>query len=91
MTIGGFGGGLGGVVVQADSAKTTSPSETGKLRRVDIMRISMWLLILEAGVALFLLVFIVWWTMYSGPKPTHDQPATPALSETADLPDGPPG
>lgn len=33
----------------------------------------MWLLMLEAGVALFLLVFIVWWTLPSGKKP--DQPA----------------
>lgn len=32
----------------------------------------MWLLMLEAGVALFLLVFIVWWTA-SGRKP--DRPA----------------
>lgn len=31
----------------------------------------MWLLMLEAGVALFLLVFIVWWTMFSGKKPTR--------------------
>jgi len=31
----------------------------------------MWLLMLEAGVALFLLVFIVWWTMFSGRKPTE--------------------
>jgi hypothetical protein len=31
----------------------------------------MWLLMVEAGVALFLLVFIVWWTMYSGPKVDH--------------------
>lgn len=29
----------------------------------------MWLLMLEAGVALFLLVFIVWWTMPSNKKP----------------------
>lgn len=29
----------------------------------------MWILMLEAGVALFLLVFIVWWTMFSGRKP----------------------
>jgi hypothetical protein len=29
----------------------------------------MWLLFLEAGVALFLLVFIVWWTMFAGRKP----------------------
>ncbi len=28
----------------------------------------MWLLMIEALVALFLLVFIVWWTMYA-PKP----------------------
>ena len=26
----------------------------------------MWILMLEAGFALFLLVFIVWWTMFSG-------------------------
>jgi hypothetical protein len=32
----------------------------------------MWLLLVEAGVAAFLLVFIVWWTMFSGRKP--DQP-----------------
>lgn len=31
----------------------------------------MWLLMLEAGVALFLLIFIVWWTMFSGKKPTQ--------------------
>mgnify|MGYP003432217014 CR=1 FL=1 len=33
----------------------------------------MWLLILEAGVALFLLVFIVWWTMFQGRKPGRDE------------------
>ena len=26
----------------------------------------MWILMLEAGVAFFLLVFIVWWTMFHG-------------------------
>jgi hypothetical protein len=29
----------------------------------------MWILMVEAGVALFLLVFIVWWTMFAGRKP----------------------
>jgi len=29
----------------------------------------MWLLMLEAGVALFLLVFIVWWTAFHGRTP----------------------
>jgi hypothetical protein len=32
----------------------------------------MWWLILEAGGAFFIFVFIVWWTMFSGRKP--DQP-----------------
>lgn len=34
----------------------------------------MWILILEAGVALFLLVFIVWWTMYQGKGKKKPQP-----------------
>jgi hypothetical protein len=34
----------------------------------------MWLLMVEAGIALFLLVFIVWWTMFSGKKPDHLPP-----------------
>ncbi len=29
----------------------------------------MWLLLLEAGSAGLLLIFIVWWTMYAGAKP----------------------
>lgn len=33
----------------------------------------MWLLIVEAGLALGLLVFIVWWTMFSGRR--RDDPA----------------
>jgi hypothetical protein len=28
----------------------------------------MWLLFIEAGLALGLLIFIVWWTMFSGRK-----------------------
>jgi len=35
----------------------------------------MWILMLEAGAALFLLVFIVWWTMFAGRKP--ERPAPP--------------
>ena len=34
----------------------------------------MWILMLEAGVALFLLVFIVWWTMFSGRPETRKRP-----------------
>ncbi len=75
ITIGGVGGAGGGVVVQADSANPTTPSETSKLLRVDNIRNDMWLLMIEAGIALFLLLFIVWWTMFSGPKPGNDQQA----------------
>ena len=44
----------------------------------------MWLLILEAMAALGLLLFIVWWTMFSGrrrePEPTpHDGDEPPSL------------
>jgi hypothetical protein len=31
----------------------------------------MWVLMLEAGIALLLLVFIVWWTMFSGKGPNR--------------------
>ncbi len=31
----------------------------------------MWLLAVEALGAFFLFALIVWWTMYSGKKPTH--------------------
>ena len=68
MTTGGVRGGSG--VVQAASASATTAAERFKLRRVDNIRTDMWILMLEAGVALLLLVFIVWWTMYSGKKPT---------------------
>ena len=34
----------------------------------------MWILMLEAGVALFLLVFIVWWTMFSGRPEERKRP-----------------
>ena len=40
--------------------------------------LTMWLLIVEALAALGLLVFIVWWTMFSGPRedeaPPDDEP-----------------
>lgn len=44
----------------------------------------MWLLMLEAGVALFLLVFIVWWTMFSGkkPEPPAQQKSLPPKDDT---------
>lgn len=74
IMMGGVGCG-GGVVVQAVNVNATTPSETSKLRRVDNIRNDMWLLMIEAGIALFLLLFIVWWTMYSGPKHTDDQQA----------------
>ena len=89
MTGGGAGVG-GGVVVQAASDNATAPSETSKLlRRVDNIRIDMWLLMIEAGVALFLLVFIVWWTMYAPPpKETGDQPDEKPAAPAEEKPPG---
>jgi lysylphosphatidylglycerol synthetase-like protein (DUF2156 family) len=58
----------------------------------------MWLLLVEAGVAFFLLVFIVWWTMFQGPQPTHDEVEAREADEARevlnapkknDRPDGP--
>lgn len=37
----------------------------------------MWLIFVEAGIALFLLLFIVWWTMYSGQRPNHSPTQKP--------------
>lgn len=55
-----------------DSA--TATSETSRLLRVNDMGKIMWILMLEGGVALFLLVFIVWWTMYQGKQPSDNRP-----------------
>lgn len=43
----------------------------------------MWLLMLEAVGAMGLLVFIVWWTMFSGPRPQHP-PAQKSLPPEKD-------
>ena len=50
----------------------------------------MWILMVEAGVALFLLVFIVWWTMYQGPKPDQHEPPKLEKNASQDSPDTPP-
>ncbi len=31
-----------------------------------------WILLVEAGIALGLFVFIIWWTMFSGKKKNND-------------------
>jgi hypothetical protein len=46
----------------------------------------MWILLLEAGAALFLLVFIVWWTMFSGREPTDADRAQPPARKENDTP-----
>jgi hypothetical protein len=69
----GFSGGSG-VVVQAARESATTPSGTSRLVRVNDIRIAMWVLMLEACVAFFLLVFIVWWTMYQGKGKTKKLP-----------------
>ena len=46
----------------------------------------MWLLLLEAFMAMMVLVFIVWWTMFSGRKPE----APPGETSTIGDEQGPP-
>jgi hypothetical protein len=46
----------------------------------------MWILLLEAGAALFLLVFIVWWTMFSGREPERHARDAPAKSKENNTP-----
>jgi plastocyanin domain-containing protein len=70
------GAGGSGVVVQAARESATTPSGTVRLRRVNDIRMAMWVLMIEACVAFFLLVFIVWWTMYQGKG--KDQSKKPA-------------
>jgi hypothetical protein len=45
---------------------------------------------LEAGVAFFLLVFIVWWTMYADKRPDHQERALRAPEKKADEAIAPP-
>jgi len=49
----------------------------------------MWILMVEAGVAFFLLVFIVWWTMYQGKKPEEPGQAQVPAIEKKDPPESP--
>ena len=44
----------------------------------------MWLLLLEAGSAGLLLIFIVWWTMYAGAKPQKPTPTKSPKPPPAD-------
>ncbi|MGX4642688.1 hypothetical protein [Massilia sp. SYSU DXS3249] len=50
----------------------------------------MWILMLEAGVALFLLVFIVWWTMFSGRPETRKRPLREEREPQREQPAEPP-
>jgi hypothetical protein len=66
---GGGTGGAGGSWVVAQPASTSAVLRASRLVRVDNCEsLVMWILFLEAAVAFFVLVFIVWWTMFSGRK-----------------------
>ena len=65
ITMGGGGTGAG---AQPASTSATA-ADASRLRRVDNREsVIMWILFLEAAAALGVLVFIVWWTMFSGRK-----------------------
>ncbi|MDQ9171068.1 hypothetical protein Q8A64_11685 [Oxalobacteraceae bacterium R-40] len=69
-----------GAFSTGEPVHAAKPSITQNRDRIKLVNLfgtigkNMWILLLEAGVALFLLIFIVWWTM-SGKKP--DRPAAP--------------
>jgi hypothetical protein len=61
-------------VVQA-AISSISAANAGRLRAPDKPEKNlMWILLVEALLALFLLVFIVWWTMFAGKKPGPQTP-----------------
>ncbi|WP_414735682.1 hypothetical protein [Herbaspirillum chlorophenolicum] len=75
----------GGVVWQAASSTAAETANAGTLRRFNTGKVArrfnnigdefmLWL-ILEACAAFFVLVFIVWWTMFSGRKEKSGPPA----------------
>ncbi|MBH9553570.1 hypothetical protein [Inhella gelatinilytica] len=43
----------------------------------------MWIILLEAALALGLAAFIVWWTMFSGRRPEHHSDQDPEDSSGA--------
>jgi hypothetical protein len=47
----------------------------------------MWILMLEAGAALLLFVFIVWWTMFHGRGPAPGDHAEPPAHQKNDTPE----
>lgn len=49
----------------------------------------MWLLLLEAFMAMMVLIFIVWWTMFSGRKPEASLEEPPASRDKPGPPDPP--
>lgn len=49
----------------------------------------MWLLLLEAFLAMMVLVFIVWWTMFSGRKPEAPLDTPPAARDKQGPPPSP--
>jgi hypothetical protein len=49
----------------------------------------MWILMLEAGVAFFLLVLIVWWTMFHGRPETRKRPLREERAPTSEPPEQP--
>jgi hypothetical protein len=80
---GASGGLAGGALTQPAKPMTRETAQASTLvRPTNLEREDMWLVLLEAGVAMFLLIFIVWWTMFSGRKP--DRPAARRPPENGD-------
>jgi hypothetical protein len=67
--LGGTGGGGTGTGLTAQPATSSAASTAVTLECGNAFFPIMWLILLEAALALGLLVFIVWWTMHKPRKP----------------------
>lgn len=72
---GGGVGGAGGATVSHAAIVSAAPATASLLQCDNAFRVpaAMWIIILEALLALGLLIFIIWWTMFHGRrKPPSD-------------------
>jgi hypothetical protein len=76
----------GGVVVQAESVPRIRALQMLRARDRQSEGRDMWLILLEALGALLILIFIVWWTMFSGRKDADRRDEPPPADDDAPKP-----
>ena len=85
-TAGTVGSEGGGVVVQAASVPRIRALQMLRARDRQSEGKDMWLILLEALGALLILIFIVWWTMFSGRKDADRRDEAPPADDDAPKP-----